>query len=70
MQHGHLIAYHSETFSNTVCTYPTYNKELYAIVQACKQWKNYILGKENIIHIDQKPLKFLKTQGKLKNDRH
>ena len=25
-QHGHLVAYHSETLSNTVQKYPTYDK--------------------------------------------
>ena len=25
-QHGHLMAYHSETLSNDVCKYPTYDK--------------------------------------------
>lgn len=70
MQCGHLITCHSETFSNTICRYLTYDKELYVIVQACKKWKHYILGKETIIHIDHKPLQILQTQGKLKNDRH
>ena len=70
MQHGHPIAYHSEKFSDTVHRYPTYDKELYPIVQACKQWKHYILGKETIIHTDHKPLQFLQTQGKLQNGRH
>lgn len=69
-QNGHPVAYHSETFSDTVRKYPTYDKELYAIVQACKQWKHYILGKETVIHTDHKPLQFLQTQGKLQNDRH
>jgi hypothetical protein len=46
------MAYHSETVSNTVHKYPTYDKEMYFIVQACRQWKHYILGKEMIIHID------------------
>ena len=36
IQHGHPIAYHSETFFDIVHGYPTCNKELYAIVQACK----------------------------------
>ena len=70
MQHGHPITYHSETFSDTMCRYPTYDKELYAIFQACKQWKHYILGKETIIHTVHKPLQFLQAQGKLQNDRH
>jgi hypothetical protein len=31
-QHGHPMAYHSETLSNVVCKYLTYDKELYFIV--------------------------------------
>jgi hypothetical protein len=44
-QHGHPVAYHSETLSDTIQKYPTYDKEIYSIVQACRQWKHYILGK-------------------------
>jgi hypothetical protein len=69
-QHGHLVAYHSETLSDIVWKYPTYDKEMYSIVQACRQWKHYILGKETIIHIDHKPVQFIQTQGKLQNDFH
>jgi hypothetical protein len=69
-QHGHLVAYHSETLSDTVRKYPTYDKEMYSIVQACLQWKHYILGKETVIHIDHRPLQFIQTQGKLQNNRH
>jgi len=47
---------HSETLSDTVCKYPTYDKEMYSIVQAYRQWTHYILGKETIIHIDHRPL--------------
>ena len=64
-QHGHLMVYHSETLSNVVRKYPTYDKEMYSIVQDCCQWIHYILGKETIIHIDHKPLQFMHTQGKL-----
>jgi hypothetical protein len=34
-QHSHPMAYHSDTLSYTVCKYPTYDKEMYSIVQAC-----------------------------------
>jgi hypothetical protein len=64
------VAYHSETLSDVICKYPTYDKEMYSIVQACRQWKHYILGKETIIHMDHKPLQFMQTQGKLQNDHH
>ena len=33
-QQGHLVAYHSETLSDTFHKYPTYDKEMYSIVQA------------------------------------
>jgi hypothetical protein len=69
-QHDHPVAYHSETLSDVVRKYPTYDKEMYSIVQACHQWRHYILGKETVIHTDHKPLQFMQTQGKLQNDRH
>jgi hypothetical protein len=65
---GHPVAYHSETLSDTIYKYPTYDKEMYSIVQACRQWRHYILGKETVIHTDHKPLQFMQTQGKLQND--
>lgn len=69
-QHGHPVAYHSETLSGTVRKYPTYDKEMYSIVQACRQWKYYIMGMEMVIHTDHQPLQFIQTQGKLHNDHH
>jgi hypothetical protein len=53
-----------------ICKYPTYDKEMYSIVQSYHQWRHYILGKETIIHTDHKPLQFMQTQGKLQNDHH
>jgi hypothetical protein len=38
-QYGHMVAYHSETLSDVVQIYPTYDKDMYSIVQACRQWK-------------------------------
>jgi len=34
-QHGHPMTYHSVTLSYIVRKYPTYNKKIYSIVQAC-----------------------------------
>ena len=31
-QHGHMVAYHSETLSDIVQKNPTYDKEMYSIV--------------------------------------
>ena len=46
MQHHKPIFYHSETFTQEVINYPTYDKELYALVQSVKKWKHYLMGKE------------------------
>jgi hypothetical protein len=59
--HGNPLAYHSETLSYTVQKYPTYDKEMYSIMQTCRQWKHYILGKETINHTDHKFMQFIQT---------
>ena len=68
--HGHPMEYHSDTLSDVVRKYPTYDKEMYSNVQSYRQWKHYILGKETTIHTCQKPLQFMQTQCKLHNDLH
>ena len=60
-QHGHPMAYHRETLSDVFHNYPTYDKEMYSIVQAYRQWRHYILGNETIIHTDHKLLQFMHT---------
>jgi hypothetical protein len=39
-QQRHPMAYHSVKLSKTVCKYPTYEKEMYSIVQDFRQWKH------------------------------
>ena len=56
MQQKKPICYHSEKFSQPVINYPTYDKELYALVQSVKKWKHYLISKETIIHTDHQPL--------------
>jgi hypothetical protein len=64
------ICYHSETFTGVVRNYPTYDKELYALVQSVKKWKHYLMGKETIIHMDHHPLQYLQSQTKLQQSHH
>ena len=45
--------------------YPTYNKEMYAVVRALEMWQHYLYPKEFIIHTDHESLKHLKGQDKL-----
>jgi hypothetical protein len=70
MQGGRHVCYHSEVFHGEVLNYPTYDKELYALVQAVKKWKHYLMGKETIIHTDHQPLQYLQAQSKLQQTRH
>jgi hypothetical protein len=62
--------YHSETFNQVVVNYPTYDKELYALVQSVKKWDHYLLGKETIIHTYHQPLQYLQAQTKLQQSQH
>ena len=64
-QQGYLVAYHSETLFDTVRKYPTYDKEMYSIVKACRQWKHYILGKEMVIHTHHQRLQLIQKQRNL-----
>jgi hypothetical protein len=70
MQGGRHVCYHSELFHGEVLDYPTYDKELFEIVQAVKKWKHYLLGKETIIHTDHQPLQYLQSQRKMQQVRH
>jgi hypothetical protein len=56
MQGGKSVCYHFEMFHGGVLKYPTYDNKLYALVQVVNKWKNYVKGKETIIHIDHYPL--------------
>jgi hypothetical protein len=52
MQIKRPICYHSEVFHVVVLNYPTYDKDLYPLVQVVKKCKHYLMGKETIIHTD------------------
>jgi hypothetical protein len=70
IQYCKPISYHSENFNQVVVNSPTYDKELYALVQSVKKWKHYLLGKETIIHTDHQPLQYLQAQSRLQQSRH
>ena len=69
MQDKRPIAFFSEKLGGAALNYPTYDKELYALVRALETWQHYLWPKEFVIHTDHESLKHLKGQGKL-NKRH
>ncbi|KAG7599415.1 Reverse transcriptase RNA-dependent DNA polymerase [Arabidopsis suecica] len=69
MQDQKPIAFFSEKLGGATLNYPTYDKELYALVRALQTWQHYLWPKEFVIHTDHESLKHLKGQQKL-NKRH
>ncbi|KAL6323039.1 hypothetical protein AAG906_023657 [Vitis piasezkii] len=66
---GRPISYFNEKLSGAALNYPTYDKELYALVQTLETWKHHLSPKKFVIHTDHESLKHLKGQHKL-NRRH
>jgi hypothetical protein len=56
MKGDNPICYYFDMFHGGVLNYPTYDKELYALVQVVKKWKNYLMGNETIIHTNHQSL--------------
>jgi hypothetical protein len=49
--------------------YSSYDKEFYAIVQALKKWRHYLMPKEFVLYSDNHALQFINNQPKL-NQKH
>ena len=45
MQEGRPIAYFSEKLNGAALNYPTYDKEMYALVRALETWQHYLIPK-------------------------
>ncbi|XP_042064515.1 uncharacterized protein LOC121808165 [Salvia splendens] len=65
MQEGKPIAYFSVKLNQAQLNYPTYDKELYAIVHCLENWQHHLMHKEFVIHTDHESIKFLGGQHKL-----
>jgi hypothetical protein len=68
-QEDRPIAYFSEKLNEAKVKYSTYDKEFYAIIQALKKWRHYLILKEFVLYSDNHALQFVTQQEKL-NQRH
>jgi len=62
MQDRRPIMYFSKKLNGAALTYPTYDKELYALVRTLETWQHYLLSKKFVIHSDHESLKHLKSK--------
>jgi hypothetical protein len=63
------IAYFSEKLNEAKIKYSTYDKEFYAVIQALKKWRHYLVPKEFVLYSDNHALQFVTQQEKL-NQKH
>jgi hypothetical protein len=63
------VSYFSEKLNETKRKYSTYDKEFYAIIQALKKWKHYLVPKEFVLYSDNQDLQLITRHEKL-NQRH
>jgi hypothetical protein len=68
-QENRLVVYFSEKLNETKIKYSTYDKEFYAVIQALKKWRHYLVPKEVVLYSDNHSLKFVTRQEKL-NQKH
>ena len=62
IQDNHPLTYFSKVFCPCLSKLSAYIRELHAITNAVKRWRQYLLGHFFIIQTDQKSLKELLTQ--------
>ena len=56
------VQYFSRKLNSAERNYSTGDRELLAIVAACKRWRPYLDGKKNVVLTDHKPLTAIYTQ--------
>lgn len=68
-QNGRPVAFYSEKLAGARSRYNTYDIEFYAIVQAIKHWRHYLVHRDFILFTDHDALRHLDSQAKV-SSRH
>jgi len=56
---GMHVCENLDVFHGFILIYPTYENNIYALVHPMNKWKNYLMGKEILIHTDHQPLWYM-----------
>lgn len=64
-QHGRPVAYFSAKLTGARNRYSTYDVEFYAIVQAIKHWRHYLVHRDFMLFTDHDALRHLDSQAKV-----
>jgi hypothetical protein len=59
IQDDRPITYFSEKLNEVKINYSTYDKEFYAVIQALKKWRHYLVPKELVLYSDNHALQFV-----------
>ncbi|MCO5599087.1 hypothetical protein L7F22_053187 [Adiantum nelumboides] len=65
-QDRHPVAFESKKLSDAEMCYPTYEKELYAVIHALKKWRYYLYGSKSIAWTDHHSLRYICDQDDLR----
>jgi len=71
-QSGRPVAFFARTLSSSEQRHSSVEKEAYAIVEALRKWRHYLLGNHFTVITDQKSVAFMfdgKNQNKIKNEK-
>ena len=69
-QEGRMIEFFSEKLDEEKHKYLASDHEFYAIIQALKKWRHYLLWKEFMLFINHKVMQYINNQGKMKFQKH